>query len=103
MLQASTGNLLERETMKTVLRFFALVVIGLGWQGAMLRADGGDGLIHPGDPTVHPSYSLSVPSFDHLIPTTVPVIHSGDPTVRPWQNLTHSINNPLRPTGAAGQ
>ncbi|MGB8354042.1 MAG: hypothetical protein WCD79_09170 [Chthoniobacteraceae bacterium] len=86
--------------MKTVLRFLAIIAIGgFGWQSTMLFALPDTGFIHPGDPNVRPSESLTVPSFDHLIPTTYPTIQTGDPMVHPWQSLTIPINNPLIPTG----
>jgi len=57
------------------------------------------GFIHPGAPQVHPTDSVMLhPSFDNLIPTTLPVTVVTPPTVpASSDNLVHPTDQPVIP------
>lgn len=56
--------------------------------------------IHPGEPQVHPNDSVTVTSFDGLIPTTHPILVTTPPKVHPTDHaLVHPTDQPVVPKG----
>jgi hypothetical protein len=62
---------------------------------AALRAEPHHAFIHPGIARVHPGQALLHPSFNHLIPSSFPVIHPGVPRIYPGERLIHPMERPL--------